>query len=119
MGYRSVIITQHTGVTIPQWFAYKWGALFSVPTYDARFSMEKYAGKPRTPIASLSESKGHEEIIEDLKKVVAEDTEWTGDHLKMIVMHEDGKVNRLNIYADKVVIEAPTGWEVVEDVYNY
>lgn len=119
MGYRAVAITEHTGVKVPQWFADKWGDLFSIPTFDSRFYDKKFAGKPRTPIASLSESKGHEEIIADLQKVVAEDTEWPGNCLQMIMMHEDGKVNRINIYADKVIIEDPTGWEEVDDVHQY
>ena len=119
MGYRAVAITEHTGVTIPQWFKDKWGDQLSIPSYQGQWYKEDLVGKPRTPIAYLHERKWHDDLIEDLQKVVAEDKEWFGDNLQMIMMHEDGKVNRLTIYADKTVIEDPTGWEEVDDVHQY
>lgn len=119
MGYRSVAITEHTGLAIPQWFADKWKDHLNIETYQGPWYSEKVLGKPRTPIASRDESKGYEDVIADLQKVVDEDKEWSGDSLQMIMMHEDGKVNRINIYADKVIIENPTGWEEVDEVHQY
>lgn len=119
MGYRSVVITEHTGVAIPNWFKEKWDSQFSIPSIQGELVRSEFVGLPTTPIASLRESKGHDELIEDLQKVVAEDKEWSGDCLRMVMMHEDGKVNRINIYANKVVIEAPTDWEVAEELYGY
>lgn len=119
MGYRAVAITEHTGVEIPGWFKDKWGDQLSIPVYKGEFYKKDIIGKPRTPIAYTFERKWHDEVIEDLQKVVEQDKDWIGDCLQMIMMHEDGKVNRLTIYADKVVIEDPTGWEEVEDVHQY
>lgn len=119
MGYRASAITEHTGVTIPQWFKDKWDDQLSIPVYKGNMFAEKYIGIPRTPIAYLHERKYHDDIIEDLQKVVLEDKEWSGDKLQMIMMHEDGKVNRINIYAHKVIIEAPIDWEIVDDLWMY
>ncbi len=119
MGYRASAITEHTGVAIPQWFKDKWDDQLSIPTYQGQWCKEDLIGKPRTPIAYLHERKWHDDLIEDLQKVVGEDKEWSGDKLQMIMMHEDGKVNRINIYADKVVIESPSDWEVVDDLHTY
>lgn len=119
MGYRAVAITEHTGVTIPQWFMSKWKDQLNIETYQGDFFRPDLIGKPKTPISYRWERKFHDDIVEDLQKVVAEDKDWSGNRLQMIMMHEDGKVNRINIYADKVVIEAPTGWEEVEDVHQF
>lgn len=119
MGYRAVAITEHTGITIPQWFKDEWGDQLSIPTYQGQMYKEEFIGKPRTPIAYTHERKWHDELIKDLQKVVAEDKEWSGDNLQMIMMHEDGKVNRITIYADKVVIESPTDWHAEDDLWQY
>lgn len=119
MGYRASAITEHTGVTIPQWFKDKWDKELNIPIYEGEMFRAEVIGNPRTPISYKYERKYHSEVIEDLQKVVAEDKEWSGDNLKMIMIHEDDKVNRISIYADKVIIEAPTEWEVVEDLWMY
>ena len=119
MGYRAVAITEHTGVTIPQWFKDKWDDQLNTPVYKGEMFSAELVGTPRTPISYKWERKFHDDIIEDLQKVVAEDKEWSGEKLQMIMMHEDGKVNRINIYADKLVIEAPIEWEVVDEVHQY
>ncbi len=119
MGYRASAITEHTGLTIPQWFKEKWDDQLNIPLYEGEMYAEKYIGTPRTPISYKWERKWHDDIIEDLQKVVAEDEEWSGNSLKMIMMHEDGKVNRINIYKDKVVIEDPTEWEIVDQLHSY
>lgn len=119
MGYRASAITEHTGLNIPQWFSDKWKDQLSIPIYKGAWYKKEYIGRPRTPIAYLHERKYHHDILEDLQKCVAEDKEWSGDNLQMIMMHEDGKVNRISIYADKLVIENPTEWEVVDDLHYY
>ena len=118
MGYRAVAITEHTGVTIPQWFKDKWDDQLNISKYG-EMAMEKYRGKPRTPISYRWERKWHDDIIEDLQKVLIEDTEWSGTTLQMIMMHEDGAVNRINIYKDKVVVEAPDSWSIEEDLHQF
>jgi hypothetical protein len=119
MGYRASAITEHTGVTIPQWFKDKWDVQLNIPVYEGEMFRKELIGAPRTPISYKWERKFHDDILKDLQKVVAEDTEWSGDKLMMIMMHEDGSVNRINIYADKVVIEAPASWSIEEDVHQY
>lgn len=119
MGYRASAITEHTGVTIPQWFKDKWGEQLNIPVYDDELVRKEYIGKPRTPISYKWERKFHDDIINDLQKVVQEDTEWRGDCLMMIMMHEDNSVNRISIYRDKIVIEAPDSWSVEEDLHQF
>ncbi len=119
MGYRASAITEHTGVTIPQWFKDKWGDQLNIPIFEGERYRPELIGTPRTPISYKWERKWHDDILEDLQKVVAEDKEWSGDKLQMVMMHEDGSVNRINIYADKIVIEAPTGWSVEDDVHQF
>lgn len=119
MGYRASAITEHTGVKIPQWFKDKWGEQLNVPVYEGEMYSADLIGIPRTPISYKYERKYHFDIISDLQKVVSEDKEWIGDNLQMIMMHEDGAVNRISIYADKVIIEAPTGWSIEDDLHNF
>ena len=118
MGYRASAITEQTGLNIPQWFKDKWDNELSIPVYEGSMFAKKYIGKPKTPIAYLYERKGHYDILEDLQKVVEQDKEWSGDNLQMVMMHEDGKVNRINIYANKLVIEAPTNWKEVHTLHG-
>jgi len=115
MGYRAVAITEHTGVNIPHWFKDKWGGELNIHVFGPGI----YEGDLSTPISYKSERKWHDDIIEDLQKVVGEDKEWRGEKLQMIMMHEDGSVNRINIYADKVVIEAPDSWSTEEDWHQF
>lgn len=119
MGYRASAITEHTGVKITQWFKDKWDEQLNIPVYEGEMFRAEVIGQPRTPISYKYERKWHGDIIEDLQKVVAEDKGWMGEKLQMIMMHEDGSVNRVNIYADKVIIEAPTGWTTEEDVHQF
>jgi len=119
VGYRASAITEHTGVKITQWFKDKWDEQLNIPVYEGEMFRAEVIGQPRTPISYKYERKWHGDIIEDLQKVVAEDKGWMGEKLQMIMMHEDGSVNRVNIYADKVIIEAPTGWTTEEDVHQF
>mgnify|MGYP003496103331 FL=1 len=119
MGYRASAITEHTGVTIPQWFKDRWEGQLSIPTYEGEMFSEEVRGTPRTPIAYRWERKWHDDIIEDLQRCLKEDTEWSGDKLMMIMMHECGSVNRISIYRDKVVIEAPSGWTIEDDLHQF
>jgi hypothetical protein len=118
MGYRAVAITEDTGVTVPQWFMDKWTDQLNIGTYG-ELGQKVLIGLPRTPISYRWERKWHDDILEDLQKVVAEDTEWSGKRLQMIMMHEDGAVNRINIYADKIIIEAPTGWSTEDYIHMF
>ena len=117
MGFRSVGITEHTGVTIPQWFKDKWDDELNIPVYSPNVGYrEELVGTPRTPISYKFERKWHDDIIEDLQKVVAEDVEWSGNKLDMVIMHEDSRINKVEIYRDKVVYLEPSEWEEVEEM---
>lgn len=119
MGYRASAITEHTGITIPQWFKDRWSEELNIPTYEGEMFRKEVIGTPRTPISYKWELKYHNDKIQDLQRVVTEDKEWLGDKLMMIMIHEDNSVNRISIYADKVVIEAPTGWTIEENLHQF
>lgn len=121
MGYRTTFVSEHIYVPMPQWFVDKWES--SVHFYTRPEGMYGGgAGDLTLPISSKFERKfysgAEDELFLDLAKVLREieDQEHIRD-IQLVLMHEDGYIDRVTITPSKVKIEGCLQYDP-EDCYN-
>jgi len=118
MGHRAVAITEDIPLPLPQWFIDKWHEDVHIGEVRGNGDPEKN-GKPSLPIAYKYGRKYHEEFFEDLQKVIAEQDKLMDMGVQIVMMHEDGKLNRITIYADHITTESPRGWQSEAELWQY
>lgn len=114
VGFRSVFITEDTGLDLPAWFLDKWREWWHFHEYEV--DGQKKLG---LPCSSKFEHKIYnlDGWHEDLQRVLRENTEsiYKDHKLVLVWLHECNGVSRVEITRDKIVWTEPTGWEIQED----
>lgn len=121
MGYRSTFVSEHNYVPLPEWFIEKWkDAVHFQVRPEGLYGGG--AGDLTFPISSKFERKfyssAEDELFIDIAKVLRELPEK--EHKKdvvLVLMHEDGEIDRVIITADKVVLQGSLKYDP-EDCYN-
>lgn len=114
MGFRSNLISEDTGLDLPNWFIEKYSEY-----KDFYFDSDK-----SVPFTLLKERKYYDNLAEkeifiDIQKVLKEST-WNGDKLVCVLIHECGGITRVEIWKDKIIGNEPTSWKTVDCVnHNY
>lgn len=119
MGFRSVMITEDTALTIPQWFVDKWQDELNLTTHtkdEVRYS--------NLPISSKFERKFYadkkEELFIDLQQLLKETREPHINDIEIVLFHECAGITKVHIGEDFIRMYEPQGWHEVEGVtHNY
>ena len=121
MGYRTTFVSEHLYIPIPDWFLKKYQD--SVHFYYDR-PVEIYGGgegKLTFPISSQYERKfysgAEDELFLDIAKVLRETNETLIKDINIVLMHEDGEVDRVVIEPNKVTLQRSLKYDQ-EDDYN-
>jgi hypothetical protein len=100
VGYRSTFVTEDVYFPLPDWFTEKWTSI----------SYGEMDGKPAFPIASKFERKFYsgveEELFTDLARVLKENDEDYPREIILVLLHEDGEIDRVIITGDKVKLQS-------------
>lgn len=108
MGFRSNFIAEVSGYQIPEWFKEK-------------YSEWSYFENGQSCFAQLWESKFYsdftkDERITDIQKMMIENTDWSGEGIVVVLLHECGGITRLQITKTDIVATEPTEWKKVDHV---
>ena len=111
MGFRSTLITEDIGLSLPEWF---------VDKYRDYFWMCDEEGKFYFPISTKFEIKTYfptgEELPKDLQRVLNEQEGGCNNDLVFIWLHECGGITRVEIHKDKIIYTEPVGWKKVDGI---
>ena len=101
MGYRTTFVTEDIYLEIPDWFKKKWPNL----SYGDG-ARDRESG---FPIASTYERKFYEgvedELFIDIARVLREHKEEYPKEVVIVLLHEDGEIDRVTVTADSVSLE--------------
>jgi hypothetical protein len=106
MGIRSTFITEHYGLSFPQWFVDKWSA-----------SVHFGGDGDSLPISSKYEAKTYHtwvDLEEDIRKA-SNEGEW-GMPIVLVWLHECGGITRVEIHPEVVLMNEPESWRQVTQV---
>lgn len=108
MGFRSNLIAECSGYTIPQWFKEK-------------YNTWNFHETNQTCFAQLYESKFYSSFVEDerfidVQKMLVENTIWGGKEIIMILLHECGGVTKVKVTKTDITAIEPTAWKTVKEV---
>ena len=99
MGYRSTFITTESHVKLPEWFVTKYESSVWMGVGSNDDDTTYYT----LPIASKYEGKMYgmySELVEDLQRVLNEQTGYFSKHLTLMVLHEDGEFQKYDLEAN-------------------
>ena len=121
MGYRTTFVSEHIYVPLPEWFVDKYESsvhFFIRP--EGLFGGG--AGDVTMPISSKYERKfyssAEEELFVDLARVLRGlDKDEHVNRIRIVLMHEDGEIDRVTITPEKVTIQGSLKFDS-EDCYN-
>lgn len=107
MGYRSTFVTEHIYIKFPDWFIEKWkDAVHFQVRPEGLYGGG--AGDLTLPISSKFERKfysgAEEPLFLDLARVLREHEEEI-DRLRLVIIHEDGEVDRVIVTPHKITLE--------------
>ena len=120
MGYRTTFVSEEVYIKLPEWFTEKWD--YSVHFHTRPDGLYGGgAGDTTLPISSKQERKFHmgaqDELFIDLAKVLRETSDEWVKSIDIVMMHEDGMVDKVIVHPDRVVLQRSLRYDS-EDDYN-
>jgi hypothetical protein len=111
MGYRSTFVTEDLYFLVPEWFVEKW----------PNIHYGEDDGKPAFPLAAKFERKfysgAEDELFIDIARVLKENPDNYPVEATLVLLHEDGEVDRVIISPDKITLQGSLKYDP-EDCYN-
>ena len=112
MGYRTTFVTEDLYFVTPDWFNEKW----------PNISYGECDDKKGFPLASTFERKFYagveDELFIDLARVMRENTERYPKEVTLVLLHEDGQVDKVIITPEKITLQGSLKFDP-EDCYNW
>lgn len=106
MGYRSTFVTEDLYVELPDWFYEKYKDDINFGDHSVKYNPLL---KPCFPLSSKWERKfyagAEDELFIDLAKVLRDNEDKWVKEVQLVLLHEDGEVDRVIITPDKVILQ--------------
>lgn len=119
MGYRTTFVTEDKYQAVPNWFYEKYKEIIQFGEHKRAW--DNPVDEPAFPLASKWERKfylgAEDELFIDLARVMQELDEKYSQTLSVVLMHEDGEIDRVLITPQKITLQRSLHYDPDDD-YN-